>query len=57
MLAQMLGGKMFEGVVRIKNLRLTKHAPDAGESARFQAFFFASAFSNRTACRRPPQRG
>jgi hypothetical protein len=31
--------------------------PTLGILARFQTFFYASAFSSRTAFRRPPQRG
>jgi len=31
--------------------------PTLGILARFQPFFYASAFSSRTTSRRPPQRG
>ena len=39
-----LRGRMFKGIVPIELLHLTKRALDAGESARFQAVFYTSAF-------------
>ena len=41
-----LRGKIFKGIVLIGSPHLTKRAPDAGESARFQAFFSPQLFSH-----------
>ena len=41
-----LRGRMFKGIVLIGSPHLTKRAPDAGESARFQAVSSPQLFSH-----------
>jgi hypothetical protein len=47
----------FKQVAVMKKRAQQSVHPTLGILARFQAFFYTSAFSSRTAFRRPPQRG